>query len=560
MYRRHYDSTPEDQRLAAIAAKKKRERELTDAELEGLDVFDPENPPQAEPRPLPEGIISDSGWSEPGRGAKPGMMDLSGAQNRANAPENTWDRTRIDAPMAPGLRAKQQGYQESDLPEVLPVPEGSQNFRGPPRPGAPGPVDDAALGMPTFADKPDSEQYLDSSQKKALKDKLYAVLADKMQRRAKITGSGAYDAATRDLAEQRELSVAGNFLGAMSKGASMAGQVGGKRADATIIPEMYKGVNDSTQDMLNGMLKLRGLEEVSNMNDLDVAKYISGLENADSLRQIKVRELYDRAAARRLQKRPGGKEEWERRLAERGQDERERNNRAREKIAGEKPGARSSYDAAGSDDEGLLYVNKSDPTDTKRVPVGKGFKPKTGTATTKETLESKTQADLVRQFSKDYASKSSYASSLENNLAILKKYMDRGDDGAALNHARTMLKDLNSSSNPDAIGAEEANRLGQYLATVQAPWEDGSMFGADLDRFYQQVQGKSKSMRGSAQEAFNTAKIIREKGLNGLDELSQKKTLTESDHKRMAEWARDNPDNPTAKKILEAQKKLNPGG
>jgi hypothetical protein len=247
----------------------------------------------------------------------------------------------------------------------------------------------ATAQAPRFFDKPESEQYLTGDQKKAMKQKLYAYLADKMSRRGQVTSSKAYNAATKDLANQRSLYDAGNLLSAMSKGASMAGTLGGKRAESDIVPAMNEGLYQSTQGMFNNMRALRGMEEQSNMNDLNVARYVTELERGDEQRKDRRAALYEEM----LQRRERGN------LEQRRQAEVERANKAREQILLNRPGPGSaSYTPIATGEGGVLLINPKNPSDTRTVELPKGFTPK-GSKDAATPTESERKAGLQAEVS-----------------------------------------------------------------------------------------------------------------------------------------------------------------
>jgi len=71
-------------------------------------------------------------------------------------------------------------------------------------------------------------------------------------------------------------------------------------------------------------------------------------------------------------------------------------------------------------------------------------------------------------------------------------------DDQKITLGRSLLKTLNSQEGSDAIGAEEAKRLGSFLEyKLGNLTQPGSMFGRDLGEFVKQVDLTSKNLAGS---------------------------------------------------------------
>lgn len=124
------------------------------------------------------------------------------------------------------------------------------------------------------------EQYLNPDDQGDLKSMLYSYLKDKAQRRAGVTSKSDYEGAEKQFVDQMRLRDMGGLAGGLSEAASMAGTLGGKRAKSDIIPDLNKDLYGSTQGAYENFRTLRDTEERSNMNDLNVARYLTGLEQA----------------------------------------------------------------------------------------------------------------------------------------------------------------------------------------------------------------------------------------------------------------------------------------
>jgi hypothetical protein len=126
-----------------------------------------------------------------------------------------------------------------------------------------------------------ADQYLDDTEQDKLKKGLYAYLSDKARRRALETGSTSYEKMQNQFKKQEGDYDAGALVGALSEAGSMVGTLAGKRAESNIVPTMNKNLYESAQGSFNNYAKMRGMEEQANMNDLNVARYVSGLEQYD---------------------------------------------------------------------------------------------------------------------------------------------------------------------------------------------------------------------------------------------------------------------------------------
>jgi len=124
------------------------------------------------------------------------------------------------------------------------------------------------------------EQYLNPDDQNDLKGMLYSYLKDKAQRRAGVTSKSDYEGAEDQFVKQMRLRDMGGLAGGLSEAASMAGTLGGKRAKSDIIPDLNKDLYGSSQGAYENFRTLRDMEERSNMNDLNVARYLTGVEQA----------------------------------------------------------------------------------------------------------------------------------------------------------------------------------------------------------------------------------------------------------------------------------------
>ena len=128
-----------------------------------------------------------------------------------------------------------------------------------------------------------AEQYLDENQQEELKQGLYAYLRDKAARRAKTGNSRTFEGMEKQFQDQEKLYDAGALVGGLSEAASMVGSVGGKRAESNIIPALNKSLYDSRQNLFKNNAAMRDMEEKSLQTDMDIARYLTGLDAQKSV-------------------------------------------------------------------------------------------------------------------------------------------------------------------------------------------------------------------------------------------------------------------------------------
>jgi hypothetical protein len=133
-------------------------------------------------------------------------------------------------------------------------------------------------------------------------------------------------------------------------------------------------------------------------------------------------------------------------------------------------------------------ANKSDTTTGEKLPIDK--------------------KKIVENLATKNANKIAIANQIDSVLSI----WDTLDDEQKLAQGRQMLKTLNSPEGADAIGAEEANRLGSKLEFAMGNFtnSNSTQFGRDLEGFKEQAFNTSKGLKGAIQ--LNQGIIDREIG------------------------------------------------
>ena len=234
-----------------------------------------------------------------------------------------------------------------------------------------------------------AEQYFNRDDRAAFKPMLQQYLREKAQRRGKITSDQALEGASEQFAKDRGYQELGGLVGALSTGASMAGTLGGKRSEASIIPTFMASQKDAAQTHYGNELALRDLEEKSLRTDMGIAQTIGGIDADDSKRKLDARRVdvdelnstNSREIARRrldldlqdqLDKRTQNRDEL---------GETTRHNKAMEGLYGRGRGPGTERQQAwqivpGQAESGELYERNPYTGETRPVRLPKGFKPK----------------------------------------------------------------------------------------------------------------------------------------------------------------------------------------
>lgn len=140
------------------------------------------------------------------------------------------------------------------------------------------------------------------------------------------------------------------------------------------------------------------------------------------------------------------------------------------------------------------------------------------------------------------ATKNASKESIKNQIDAVMSGWDNLSEDQKVAQGRQLLKTLNSTEGADAIGAEEANRLGAKLefALGNVFNSNPMQFGRDLEGFKEQANLTSKSI-GSAIES-NKQTIGKAMGRQTLPSISEADAAFK--------WAKQNPNDPRASKIM----------
>ena len=365
-----------------------------------------------------------------------------------------------------------------------------------------------------------AEQYLDENQQEELKQGLYAYLRDKAARRAKTGNSRTFEGMEKQFQDQEKLYNAGALVGGLSEAASMVGSVGGKRAESNIIPTLNKSLYDSRQNLFKNNAALRDMEEKSLQTDMDIARYLTGLDAQKSVldtAELQREKLRQDLRRRKLEPRLRSKSGLPVMVDEIGTPSElpgyAYNDRALTKTGDS--GAWVPFEGQGPG--GVVLQRNTKTGQMREVPLPKGWDQKQ-----KPDAESKSVGDLAKNFESDYAKKSQIASVIEKEVEKFDELVRSGNIDAAVRHGEGTLKALNSAFGADAVGVEEADRLGGFLQRFKAPWKPGRMIGYDLDLFSKQLKDKAEVLRGAANDNLNRAKAVRSGGIEELQKFDKK--------------------------------------
>lgn len=106
---------------------------------------------------------------------------------------------------------------------------------------------------------------------------------------------------------------------------------------------------------------------------------------------------------------------------------------------------------------------------------------------------------------KDLAKKNAAKISIANQIEGVMKNWDRLSDDQKIAQGSQLLKTLNSTEGADAIGKEEAERLGSFLHYKMFNLTNpGSFIGRDLDEFKKQAMGTA----GGIREAIRANQLV----------------------------------------------------
>jgi hypothetical protein len=159
---------------------------------------------------------------------------------------------------------------------------------------------------------------------------------------------------------------------------------------------------------------------------------------------------------------------------------------------------------------------------------------------------------------KDLAKKSATKLSIANQIdAVVKTLEDPNvSEEQKITQGRQLLKTLNSTEGADAIGKEEADRLGSFLNFhYMNLTQPGPVFGRDLGAFTEQAKLTSGAVKNAIQSnKSNISKLYQESGVPRADPINPPANEWEAKKLKAIEWIKKNPADPRAKEIAKRLK------
>lgn len=307
------------------------------------------------------------------------------------------------------------------------------------------------------------------------RDKLRDYLLKQQQMRSR-QNSPEYQ---ESLARSADIAAAGEarnaLAAALMDSASMMGTLGGKRSDASPVARMGEQLNRANEGYRNRMAAEDDARERRYGLDAKVYEYLADKEQKSEDTEALNKYRSDTLAQKRES------------------DEMERKRKASEAA--------------------VAQANRDRDYELRKEIASKG-----------NGAFDKASGKVAESFESDYAKKTQIASVIDAELEKFDAYIEAGDEDAAVRQGEGMLKALNSAFGADAVGTEEAKRLGGFLQKFKAPWEPGSMMSRDLDLFSQQVRAKGEALRQAAADSLSRAKKARSEGMDGLSNMAAKST------------------------------------
>ncbi len=307
-----------------------------------------------------------------------------------------------------------------------------------------------------------------------LKGKLYPYLRERAKRQKLLD----QDRAT--LADESTRSNQGALLAALSKGSSMMGSLGGKMADSSIVPEMNKQLGGQFQEDFAAEQGLRKNEDAARRFEED--QYTKRQALYDKLKQKKAKTfkessfevngnplLLDSEGNYSEGKVPAGTRRPVRPHMGGTPQVQEYTNEAGDVLAGQKVGGR---------------VIKSEGDTVLKPAVA---------SSNKNLSDAAGKADQIANY-------------LETQLQI---YDSKKDPKEKIILGRGLLKGLNSAFGPDAIGVDEAKRLGgdlEYTFDLAGKGLDPS---PNIASFRQKIVDQIQAQRAASTMNRQTSKGTR---------------------------------------------------
>lgn len=357
--------------------------------------------------------------------------------------------------------------------------------------------------------------YLDDDNQAQLKAQLNQYLADKAKRRAGTNNSATYEGLEDQIENQKSTSDIGALLGTLSQTASGAGSIDGKQSKS-LVPEFVDRITASGNNALNNYRGVRDMEERSNMNDLNVANYLSAIDTKQDTKNYRDKafqsnedyrnKVYENALKKRSLN-PNV-------VSQRGEPVTLDAEGNPETLPGYKLRDRSQMENAGtwvSAPNGKGLINKKTGA-TRDLPLNFQSKDKADKPEVDKGLR-----DLESSYIKKGGEAASIANFIEAQTKGVEDALSRKDQKQALALANGMIKSLNSLQGSDAVGKEEKERLAYLLENIRANPFSGAMgIGPDISGFVGQARNTAKALRTGAKANMSDAQSLKS-GVSPID-------------------------------------------
>ncbi len=167
---------------------------------------------------------------------------------------------------------------------------------------------------------------------------------------------------------------------------------------------------------------------------------------------------------------------------------------AKEKIAQQNSEREFS---AGRSDKKRDYEYKDAQLDLQREELGVKRKGEEAKLRTGENLPIDKKQTVTT-----LATKNANISAIKNEIDTFVSSWKNWSPDQRLKQGQGLLKTLNSTQGADAIGTDEAKRLGSQLEFAMGNFTNGNptQFGRDLDGFFEGVKNKSATLKGTLQK------------------------------------------------------------
>lgn len=297
------------------------------------------------------------------------------------------------------------------------------------------------------------------------REKLYGYVRDQQRRRARMDDPAYRSSEGADFAEQAETAGDMNLAGVLMDSAAKAGTLNGKQADASPVSKFSAGQNDINNRYFENLAKQNDDREKRYGVDAKVYEYLAGKEQEGE-------------ATASTERRHGETLKNSKEIAE-ANDKRARDLKQMEIDAAKGlENSKQKNALALKEKEVTLGLGKKPLDDFDRLPGDK--------------------QTLVKDLRNGQAKKMLIGNQIESDIENFRKAMRSGREDDAVALGRKMLKVMNSTEGADAIGSEEAKRLGGFLEYKLANFTSpGKFIGRDLDKFEILANTTSQGIRNA---------------------------------------------------------------